>query len=89
MNWPGTKALSGTSMIKCEEVLRMLYDYMDNQLDNISAAQVEEHLKLCQYCRRHQEFEVALQKLVTQSCFKKKAPEVLRYRIIDLLDKER
>ena len=73
-------------MIKCEEVLRTLYEYIDNQLDKVSSLQIEEHIKLCKYCRKHHDFEVELQKLVAKSCFKKKAPEVLKTKIKDLLN---
>ncbi|MCD6162558.1 MAG: zf-HC2 domain-containing protein [candidate division Zixibacteria bacterium] len=73
-------------MIKCEDVLRMLYEYIDKQLDKVSSFQIEEHIKLCKYCRKHHDFEIALQKMVERSCFKKKAPDVLKTKIKAMLN---
>jgi mycothiol system anti-sigma-R factor len=75
-------------MIKCEEVLKLLYDYIDKQLDSVPSHEIEEHLAKCRYCRRHHDFELALQQLVTKSCFAKKAPPVLSNKIKDLLREE-
>ena len=72
-------------MIKCEEVLKRLYDYMDRELDEELRVEIEEHLKLCKYCSRHRDFEAQLKELVQQSCFEKKAPEFLKKKITDLL----
>jgi mycothiol system anti-sigma-R factor len=73
-------------MIKCEEVLKSLYDYIDKQLDESSYAQIDEHIKQCKYCRQHYDFEIELQRLVTRSCFQKKAPKVLKEKIQGLLE---
>jgi len=73
-------------MMKCEEVLKLLYDYMDKQLDQVPREDIEEHLKLCKYCRKHHDFEIALKSMVSHSCFEKKAPELLKNKIKDMLD---
>jgi len=75
-------------MIKCEEVLRALYEYIDKELDEVSQAEIEEHLSLCNHCRRYHEFEVALKQLIHQSSFQEKAPEILKKRITEMLDEE-
>lgn len=72
-------------MIKCEEVLKLLYEYIDKQLDQVSIAQIEEHIELCKYCRRYHDFEIALQKLLHQCCFQRKAPDLLKDKIRDML----
>ena len=72
-------------MIKCEEVLKHLYDYIDKQLDNASLLKIEEHIELCKYCRRYHDFEVELKNLVKKSCFQKKAPDLLKSRICNML----
>jgi mycothiol system anti-sigma-R factor len=72
-------------MIKCEEVLKSLYDYIDKQLDEVSYSKIDEHLKLCRYCRQHHDFEIELRRLVNKSCFQDKAPKVLRDKIKDML----
>jgi mycothiol system anti-sigma-R factor len=73
-------------MIKCEEVLRHIYEYMDKQLDKGTYAEIEEHLKYCRHCMKHHEFEVELRKMVVNSCFQKKAPGLLKDKISKMLD---
>jgi len=72
-------------MLKCEEVLKHLYEYIDKQLENVSYDEIEEHLKLCKYCCAHYDFEIELRKMVTKSCFQKKAPDILKIRISEML----
>jgi len=72
-------------MVKCEEVLKHLYDYIDKQLDKVSLSKIEEHIKLCKYCRRYHDFEIELKNLVKKSCFQKKAPDILKNKIINML----
>jgi mycothiol system anti-sigma-R factor len=73
-------------MLKCEEVLKHLYEYIDKQLEGVNYAEIEEHLKLCKYCCTHHDFEVELRKMVVKSCFQKKAPDILKIRISEMLD---
>jgi mycothiol system anti-sigma-R factor len=72
-------------MLKCEEVLKHLYEYIDKQLEGVSYAEIEEHLKLCKYCCAHHDFEIELRKMVVKSCFQKKAPEFLKGKISSML----
>ena len=73
-------------MIKCEEVLKHLYEYMDKQLDEGAYNEIEEHLKYCKHCCKHHDFEIELRNLVVRSCFQKKAPDVLKSKINEMLD---
>jgi len=68
-------------MLKCEEVLKHL-----RQLEGVSYAEIEEHLKLCKYCCAHHDFEIELRKMVVKSCFQKKAPDILKTKISEMLD---
>jgi mycothiol system anti-sigma-R factor len=72
-------------MIKCEEVLKRLYEYVDKELDDNLTAEIMEHLKLCRYCCQHHDFEVRLRELIHKSCFEKKAPEFLKNKISEML----
>jgi mycothiol system anti-sigma-R factor len=72
-------------MIKCEDVLKHLYDYIDKELDESLRIDIEEHLKLCRYCCRHHDFEVRLRELIQKSCFEKKAPDFLKDKISEML----
>lgn len=73
-------------MIKCEEVLKHIYEYIDNQLDEVSRAEIDEHLKLCKHCCQHRDFELKLREMVVKSCFQQKAPNILKKKIIKMLD---
>jgi mycothiol system anti-sigma-R factor len=72
-------------MIKCEEVLRRLNEYIDKELDETVTNEIMEHLKLCKYCCRHHDFEVQLKEMIQKSCFDKKAPEFLKNKISEML----
>ena len=72
-------------MLKCEEVLKHLYEYVDKQLEGVSYSEIEEHLKLCKYCCSHHDFEIELRKMIIKSCFQKKAPDILKTRISEML----
>jgi mycothiol system anti-sigma-R factor len=72
-------------MIKCEEVLKRLYEYIDKELDENVTTEIVEHLKLCKYCCRHHDFEVQLKEMIQKSCFDKKAPDFLKNKISELL----
>lgn len=72
-------------MIKCEEVLKHLYEYIDKQLDERTHDEIEEHLKYCMHCCKYHDFEIELRRLVGRSCFQQKAPEVLKNKISKLL----
>lgn len=73
-------------MIKCEEVLKHLYEYLDKQLDEGTYGDIEQHLKLCRHCCRHRDFEIELRNMVVRSCFQKKAPDILKNKINQMLD---
>ena len=64
-------------MIKCEDVLKHLYEYIDQQLDGVTYSEIEAHLELCKHCCRQHDFEVELKNLVGRSCFQNKAPDIL------------
>lgn len=69
----------------CEEAVKKLYQYLDRELDHATAEQVDRHLELCKLCCDHLEFEKKMKELVQQSCFKEKAPSLLKDRILDNL----
>jgi mycothiol system anti-sigma-R factor len=69
----------------CEEAVEKLYEYLDKELDQAVAAQLDHHLELCKICCDHFEFEKKMKKLVQDSCFKQNAPEMLKNKIMDNL----
>lgn len=51
-------------MKKCEEVLELLSLYIDDELDDVTAKAVEEHVKLCSSCKK----ELELLREVVKMC---------------------
>lgn len=44
----------------CRSVVRALWDFLDAELDDASAAEIDEHLEACGKCRAHADFEQRL-----------------------------
>lgn len=74
-------------MMTCQEAVKRLYDYLDQELDNATSVQIEKHLELCRLCCDSFEFEKSMKKLVQDNCTGGKAPGILRDKILELLNK--
>lgn len=72
--------------IRCEEVLRHLLTYLDRELDAATSARIAHHLELCRGCFSRAEFERKL-KGHLRSCGTSAAPDTLRMRLKQLLDR--
>lgn len=66
----------------CEEAVKKLYEFLDRELDQKTAEQVSKHLQICRLCCDHLEFEKRMKELIQQSCFKEKAPPLLRNKVL-------
>ena len=65
----------------CESVVRALWDFLDAELDDASAADIKSHLEACEHCRSHADFE---QRLVDELVGLRKEhtdPAALRARV--------
>src|SRR4028119_547776 len=65
----------------CGEVLAQLYLFIDHELDDASAHQIQHHLDECAPCLRHHELDLLVQRLVARSCTAQ-APQPLRDRVL-------
>jgi len=65
------------STMHCEEVVRLLWRYMDREL--------QEHIRECRHCEPRHEFEARLRAIIRQKCAGRPAPETLRRRVLALL----
>ncbi|HEX2197809.1 MAG TPA: zf-HC2 domain-containing protein [Burkholderiales bacterium] len=72
--------------IRCEEVLRQLFAYLDREVDARTAALIDRHLEACRGCFGRASFERKL-KAHLKAAAHKPAPARLRSRIKDILDK--
>lgn len=69
----------------CQEAVDRLYEYLDREIDGITAAQIDKHLDLCRLCCDHFEFEKKMKELVQNSCIRQKAPSILKVKILKAL----
>ncbi|MDF0751027.1 zf-HC2 domain-containing protein [Marinobacter sp. 71-i] len=73
------------SWISCEEVVERLVDYLHQELDNHTSAEIERHLERCHDCFSRAEFERRLRERIARSG-QQEAPERLRRRIREMID---
>ena len=73
------------STMHCEEVVRLLWRYMDRELDPETDRQLQEHIRECRHCEPRHEFEARLRTIIRQKCAGRPAPETLRRRVLALL----
>jgi len=52
--------------MNCREALKVLYEYLDNQLDEATSDDVKEHLAHCKHCFDTYQFEQQLNDLIRQ-----------------------
>jgi mycothiol system anti-sigma-R factor len=67
--------------LSCDKVLIQLYQFIDNELDDASCAEIQHHLDECAPCLRHHELDLLVQRLVARSCTAQ-APQPLRDRVL-------
>lgn len=70
----------------CREAVDKLYEYLDNELDSVTTAQIKKHLDLCRLCCDNFEFEKTMKNLVQDCCRDSRAPDPLKDKIIRSLE---
>ena len=73
-------------MINCEEALRRLFEYIDQELIDHKHDEMEEHLSKCRSCFSRLEFEKRLKQRL-QGATASKAPAKLELRIKNIISK--
>jgi mycothiol system anti-sigma-R factor len=71
--------------IDCDQVLREIELYLDDELASPQCTEIEEHLAGCGPCLQRKEFKESLRLLVAKKCGPGPAPEELLERIRSLL----
>jgi mycothiol system anti-sigma-R factor len=71
--------------MNCQECEKVIWQYLDGELDGVSADDLQRHLEECRACFSHAEFERQLKELVRRSCGGEQAPPALRERLSRLL----
>jgi anti-sigma factor (TIGR02949 family) len=72
--------------MNCSEAQRLLYDYLNGELEQSDLSRIESHLKVCSSCLRIFEFERRFQSLLVDRIAEEKAPPELRSAILDRID---
>jgi len=65
----------------CDDVLRRMYFFIDNELAEADSQQIQEHLDACVPCLRELDVERIVKALIARSCTER-APMELRQRVI-------
>lgn len=68
-------------MIDCQESERRLHRYLDRELSEVEAAEVQQHLEACENCRARFHFESSLRQLVRRAASDESVPVGLTDRI--------
>jgi anti-sigma factor (TIGR02949 family) len=71
----------------CEEAVARLHAYLDGALPVEEAEAVDRHLEVCEACLHHFEFDRKLLVAIREKARTSRAPEPLRRKIADLLDR--
>ncbi|MGH8829280.1 MAG: anti-sigma factor family protein, partial [Jiangellaceae bacterium] len=64
-------------MISCHEAVRRLWGYLDNTVDEVDRAKVEEHLARCRRCCAEMEFAQELRRALANGAAVDVPPHVL------------
>ncbi len=73
------------SGITCRDAVAVVQEFLDGQLDGVSADQVREHFEICSHCYPHLKFERSFREAVARAASGQDAPPELRRRVVDLL----
>jgi len=75
-----------TRKIDCDQAVKLLFQYLDNELERTNHAAMEKHLQSCRSCFSHMEFEKRLKNMIRESNADT-APDDLRARIKKLTER--
>lgn len=75
-------------MSDCDDALTNLYQYLDNELEAVSGAEIRLHLEECNGCSRSFDFETRLKKVVRER-LQEEVPEEFLLRLRQALAEEK
>jgi predicted anti-sigma-YlaC factor YlaD len=75
--------VSGFAIDPCDKCEELLQPFLDRDLSEEERLLAEEHLSLCDYCRKRYRFEEELRRFVRQAATEEMAPE-LKSKLTDL-----
>ncbi|MGH2453792.1 MAG: mycothiol system anti-sigma-R factor [bacterium] len=69
----------------CSDVARLLWQFMDQEVDPATSRRLAAHIRDCRGCGPRAEFEARLRAIIQEKCAGEPAPVHLRLRIHALL----
>ncbi len=78
-------AADQAEMLTCEAALSRLYEFLDGELEGVSAEQVEAHLRVCARCYPNLVMERSFRAALRRAAAGETAPPRLRERVESLL----
>jgi len=75
--------------ISCEEALRLVHEFLDGELEDVTPAQVHEHFEACRGCYPHLRLEQAFREAMKRACASQTAPAELKERVARMLSESR
>ena len=73
--------------LSCQKILEIVHPYIDRELDEVQAAEVERHLEQCDDCDLTYRGQVALRSALQHGSFYYRAPADLKKRITSYFKK--
>lgn len=77
--------MSCGSNISCGEAIAVVQEFLDGQLEGVSAQQVREHFEVCSRCYPHLSFERSFREALARASRGEVAPPELKQKVVDLL----
>ena len=71
--------------ITCHEALNVVHDYLDGELEGVSAEEVKAHFDVCEICYPHLQLEEWFKQAVRRAPSGERAPPELRANVLELL----
>lgn len=78
----GDPAERADSESRCSEVLRDVWRFLDDEMDPVIRAKVQQHLDECSPCLEEAGLERKLKELLHRKCGGDRAPDHLRQRVV-------
>lgn len=72
--------------MNCKDALRLLYDVIDREADQLDVVEVEKHLKNCRHCMAQYEFEKMFRTFVTEKGHNTSDNSKVKQNILQKLD---
>ena len=84
----GNGASGDRPPISCAEALERLHEYLDGELEEVTAADVAHHFRVCKACFPHLKLEERFREALRESQRGESCPEHVRARLLDVLAAE-